>query len=333
MKAMLYSFVWILMANQVVWAQGHCAKVSTEVTFYFGIETPAFPADANGPMSVDLYHADLELSFGPGGWDVVVSYDCPGCGASGLDLLPEKALLMGNPNSRWLLPSIPPGFEFIGAKPEEPFWILPQNSGTGALPLGIGVERADSSRLCIWNPGDSRGADTEDLWFEMQLVGMRGPVDANFAMWQADGLNPPVVYASTHEGGITAEDVFHIADGSHAHMNWGFTKPGLYEIDFRISTVLRCEEWLTADWAPLGDAYFNGDGKVDFLDYAHLAAHWMQQPDLDDPNTAMFYDPNDPADPVNSNDLKRLTEQWLLCGYPGCPGDPNDVDPNESSAN
>ena len=334
METMSFAFVWILMGCQLAWAQGHCAKVSTEVTFYFGIETPVVPADSNGPMRIDHYHTDLELSFRPGGWKVGVSYDCPGCGASGLDLLPEEALLMGNPNSNWVLPSIPPAFEFIGARPGEPFWILPQNAGTGALPLGIAVEQADSARLCPWNPGDTRGADHEDKWFQMQLLEVRGPADANVAMWQADGQRPPVVFVSTHEGGITADDVFYIADGSHVHMNWGFTQSGLYELDFRVSTVLRCEEWLTADWAPVGDAYYNGDCKVDFLDYALLAAHWLQLPLEDDPNTWMFFDPDNPADPVNSDDLERLTDQWLLCAYPGCLGfEASAADPNEPNAN
>lgn len=306
----------LLFSCQAALAQGHCARVSTEVTFRFGIET-LLPEEPNGPVAVDLYHTDLELSFRPGGWEVVVSHDCPGCGAAGLHLLPEEALLVGNPNSTWLLSSIPPAFEFIGAQPGEPFWILPQNAGSGALPLGIAVEQADSGRLCLWNPGDSRGADTEDLWFELRLLDVRGPADANFAMWQADALRPPVVFASTHEDGITAEDVFYISDGSHVHMNWGFTKPGLYEVDFCVATVLRCDEQLAADWAPLGDGIFNGDCQVDTLDFAHLAAHWLQTPDVDDPNTWMFVDPNDPGYPVTTDKLLMLADQWLECGYPG----------------
>jgi surface-anchored protein len=334
MKTLSFTFVWLLMACHVILAQGPCAKVSTEVTFRFAIETPVNPVDSNGPMIVDHYHADLELSFRPGGWQVVASYDCPGCGATGLDLLPEEALLVGNLNSRWILSSIPPAFEFIGAKPGEPFWVLPQNAGTGALPLGIGAEQTDNARLCPWNPGDTRGAHHEDKWLQMQLLDLRGPADANFAMWQADGLRPPVVFISTHEGGITADDAFYISNGSHVHMNWGFTQSGLYEIDFRIATVLHCEEWLTADWAPLGDAYYNGDCKVDFLDFARLAAHWLQIPMEDDPNIGIFVDPDNPADSVNSNNLKRLADQWLLCAYAGCSiSEANGEDPPELNDN
>ncbi|MFC1760776.1 choice-of-anchor M domain-containing protein [Planctomycetota bacterium] len=300
------SLVFLLAWCPALWAQGHCARVFTDVTFRFAIETPV-PDGPNAPMALDLYHTDLDLSFRPSGWEVVVSRDGVVTGATGLDLLPVDALLVGNPASRWVLSSIPPTFDFIGARPGEPFWILPQNAGTGALPLGVAAERADRGRLCAWNPGDPRGADTEDLWFEMRLLQVRGPADANFAMWQTAGGSAPVVFVSTHEGGISADDVFYLSAGSHVHMNWGFTQLGFYEIDFRIATVLHCEEWLTADWVPLGGPFYNGDCQVDFRDFAHLAAQWLNIPAIDDPH-----------DPEDNQALLLLVDQWLECGYPGC---------------
>jgi len=297
-------------------AQGHCAKVSRDVTLYFGIETDL--PDPNHPITVDLYHTDFEVSFRTAGWDPVISYDGPNTGVNGLDIRPEDALLYGNANSRWVLSSIPKGFEFIGAKPGKPFWILPQNAGTGVLPLGFATELADKGRLCRWNPHDSRGAANSDLWFEVRLLHVHGPADANFALWQADGIHPPVVFMSTHDGGITADDVYYISAGGHVHVNWGFTQPGLYAVDFRISTVLHCDDWLTADWAPPGDGTYYGDGRVDFQDFAWMAAHWLQTPHVDDPDTFMFINPKDPTDPVGLDELEALAEQWLQCGYPGC---------------
>jgi surface-anchored protein len=300
-------------------AQGHCAKVSTDVTLYFGIETDQ--PDPNHPITVDLYHTDFEVSFRPTGWDVAISYDGPNAGGHSLDIRPEDALLYGNARSRWVLSSIPKGYEFIGAKPGKPFWVLPQNAGTGALALGFAAERADTGRLCRWNPHDSRGAADLDLWFEVRLLDVHGPADANFAVWQADGIHPPVVFMSTHDAGITARDVFYLSAGSHVHANWGFTQPGSYAIDFRVSTVLHCDDWLTADWAPPGDGTYYGDGRVDFQDFAWMAAHWPQMPHVDDPDTFMFIDPEDPTDPVGPDELTALAEQWLECGYPGCEDD------------
>jgi surface-anchored protein len=316
----------LLMAALPAWAGGHCAKVSTDVTLYFGIETDL--PDPNHPFTVDLYHTDVEVSFRTTGWAVVISHDLPGAGAKSLEIPTDEALLYANPKSRWVLPAIPPGYEFIGATPGEPLWILPQSAGTGALPLGIAAERADAGRLCRWNPEDARGADRPDLWFEVRLLDMRGPADANMALWQVDGVHPPVAFMSTHDGGITPEDVFHISANSHVHLNWGFTQPGLYAVDFRISTVLRCDEWLTADWAPPGDGTYYGDCRMDFLDFAWMAAHWLATPPADDPFSFNVVDPDDPAAVIGLDRLIELADRWLLCGYPGC-GEELDPDPLE----
>lgn len=316
----------LLTAALPAWGQGRCAKISTNVTVYFGIETD--PPDPNHPIVVDLHHTDFEVSFRPAGWRVVISHDGPDAGPTGWDIPPEDALLYANAYSRWVLPSIPGGFEFIGAKAGQPFWILPQSSGPGAPAVGLAAEQADIGRLCRWNPEDSRGADSPDLWFEVRLLDVRGPADANFALWQADGINPPVAFMSTHDGGIADEDVFYVSAGSHVHANWGFTQPGLYAVDFRISTVLRLDDWLTADWAPPGDGVYYGDGRVDFQDFAWMAAHWGSIPRAEDPNIFMFVDPDDPGRPVGTDVLLALAEQWLLCGYPGCErsNDPNGPD-------
>lgn len=299
-----------------VHGQGHAAKVSTDVTVYFGIETEL--PDPNHPVAVDLSHADFEVSFRPTGWNVLISFDAPGAG--GRDVPLEDALLYGNVNSRWLLSSIPTDFAFIGARPDEPFWILPQSAGNGALALGIAAEQADTDRLCRWNPRDARGADNPDRWFEVQLLAVHGPADANFALWQADGIHPPVVFMSTHDGGITADDTLYLSAGSHIHANWGFTRPGGYALDFRVATVLYVEDWLSADWAPPGDDSYYGDGQVDFQDFAWMAAHWFQAPAANDPETFRFMDPNDPFNRIGPEEMTALAEQWLLCGYPGCEG-------------
>lgn len=318
----------LLAGHSPAWGQGHCAKIGTDVTLYFGIETEV--PDPNHPTTVDVYHTDFDVSFTTAGWDVLFSHDLPET-AGGLNIPLADTLLYGGAGSRWVLASIPPDFEFIGAQPNEPFWILPQNAGTGVLPLGIAAERADTGRLCSWNPQDNRGADSADRWFEVRLIDVQSPEEGDFALWQADGIGPPVVFMSTHEGGISEDDVFYISAGSHVHANWGFTQPGLYTVSFRVSTVVRCDEWLTADWAPPGGASFYGDGHVDFRDFTWMAAHWWSVPDADDDETFMFVDPNDPDDPVDIDELAALADQWLLCGYPGCESLHGVFDPNNAN--
>jgi surface-anchored protein len=320
-KLLILILVFVAISTPAL-AEGHCTLISSNITtFYFGIETQI--PDANHPITIDFFHTDIEVAFTQTGWDIAVASDEPDSPLGETTVEPAEALLYVNTNARINLSSIPNGFEFIGAKPDETFWVLPQTEGSGALPLGLCTEEADISRLCSWNPGDSRGADIADKWFEVKVIDVRGPArlggpaDANFSIWQADGINPPVVYVSTAEGGITSNDVFYISAGSHTHVNWGFTKPGLYEADFRISTVCKCDAALTADIAPKGNEYYRGNCIVDIDDLALLMSHWLETGCGGETDLCEGAD-LDANEKVDLGDLTILTEQWLQCGYPGC---------------
>ncbi len=312
----LITVVFLISFSKSVLADDNCTLISSDITtFYFGIETPV--PDVNHPITIDFFHTDIEVSITNSGWDISVSSDDPGSPIGEGGIAPEDALLYVNANSRIMLSSIPSGFDFLGAKPGETIRVLPQTEGSGVLPLGLCTEETDISRLCNWNPNDPRGADTIDKWLEVKVVGVRGPVDANFSMWQVDGINPPVVFVSTHEGGLTDDDVFYISAGSHSHLNWGFTKPGLYEIDFRISTVYKCDISLTADITPIGNEFYRGNCIVDFYDFALFASHWLEigcggTPDLCEGTDL------DGNSEVNFSDLAIFAEQWFRCGYTGC---------------
>ncbi|OHB59547.1 MAG: hypothetical protein A2167_04205 [Planctomycetes bacterium RBG_13_46_10] len=310
-------------------AQDKCTLISSDITtFYFGVETPI--PDVNHPITIDFFHTDLEVAFTQTGWDIAVASDDPDSPPGETTVEPAEALLYINSNARINLSFIPNGFEFIGAKPGETFWVLPQSEGSGALPLGLCAEEADISRLCDWDPNDYRGANTADRWFEVKAIAVIGPADANFSMWQADAIHPPVVFVSTAEGGINQDDVFYISAGSHSHLNWGFTKPGLYEIDFQISTVYKCDAALIADIAPIGNEFYRGNCIVDFDDFALIALHWLetgcggQGEALDWINPAFGgTDSCEGADldgngEVGVGDLAILAEQLFHCGYPGC---------------
>jgi surface-anchored protein len=314
-KLIISIFVFTAIASPV-WAEDKCTLISSDVTtFYFGIETPL--PDVNHPITIDFFHTDMEVAFTQAGWDIAVSSDDPDSSLGENTIAPEDALLYGNVNSRIVLSSIPNGFEFIGAKPGQTLWVLPQTEGSGALPLGLCAEEADISRLCDWDPNDSRGADTVDKWFEVKIVAVRGPADANFSMWQVDGVNPPVVFVSTAEGGIADDDVFYISAGSHTHLNWGFTKSGLYEIDFQISTIYKCDAALTADIAPIGNEFYRGNCIVDFDDFVLIALHWLETGCGGTPNSCEGTD-LDGNGAAGVGDLAILANQWLQCGYPGC---------------
>lgn len=307
-----------LMLSAYCQAADYCAMISETVTFYFGVETEI--PDPYHPITVDTYHTDLEVSFIPSGWDLIISHDSPGSPIGGVAIDPAEGLLYANANARITLASIPAAFGFIGAQPNKPFWVMPQTPGNGALALGFAVELSASSALCNWDPNASAvGADVPAPWYRVQLLDVRGPDDAHFSLWQADGIHPPVVFMSTAQGGITEEDAFYLSDGSHAHLNWGFTEMGLYEIDFEISTVYMCDGLLVADLWPLGNDDYVGDCIVDLRDFTVLATNWLRMncsSQSDYCQRADFALPLD--DQVGFEDLLVLIDQWLACGYPGC---------------
>ena len=256
----------LLSAASAVPALGQVPISSVTQTLRFGVETPL--PDPTIPEVVDYVHTDIDILYSACAWAFAIApHDQPPTpenpdGTRRIDL--EDALLYVNAYARWNLSSIPPSFAFLGAVPGEDFWILPQSSDPNILYLGFASENMTSSDLAAlvaWNPGDPRGgANVEGKWFRIQLVDMRGPEDGHFSMWRTGASNSPEVFMSTYEGGITEQDVYHHSAGSHIHVNWGFTQPGYYEVDIRVSTYIPGQ--LNA---PRFDA--DGDGDVDMSDF------------------------------------------------------------------
>lgn len=108
----------------------------------------------------------------------------------------------------------------IGVSAGVSYWFLPQAHGgpggadaLGSPFVGIGAEELDA---IDWTGGLS-----------LTLTGMSGP--GQFSLWQ-DGISP-TFFMSTADG-ISALDSYLVTPGSHAHVNWGFTVPGTYELTF-----------------------------------------------------------------------------------------------------
>ena len=151
-------------------------------------------------------------------------------------------------------------FGFIGAQPGETFWNFSQNFIEGELFLGIRGQ-GDLNRLVAWNPMDPDNfANFSAKHILIELLDVRGPPDGYFALFQ---FGPPArFYISTYVDGIDANDRIYYASGGHDHFNWSFTKPGLYELDVRVSTLVT--------WAmetPFHLETFDLDGPVDVLSW------------------------------------------------------------------
>jgi hypothetical protein len=238
--------------------QGCSWRFSEVITFYFGVEVDL--PDPDHPETMSEFHTDISTPWSDCGWDIYISEDRP----TGEEITdPNDALLYAGESARVILDPIPSGFEFIGATPGVPFWVLPQNYQSGVLWLGFcsGVMTSEEvNSLCEWNPEDPRGgADVPARWLRVQLVDVRAPAGGDFSMWQTGGSGQVDAYWSTFEGGLTEQDVYHYQAGSHTHQNWGLTQAGLYEVDIQVGTFTIF---------PRGDADCNSD--VDLADYAEL---------------------------------------------------------------
>ncbi len=299
-----------------------CSMMSQDMILHFymqgsGAETGY---DPNEFVIVDNYHTDIEVSYTASGWDFHLSHDSPGSPAVGERIELADGLLYGNQGCH--IANIPSGFEFTGSGAGDDLWVLPQNAYNNSLPLGFAAQLSNSYKLCNWNPNDaSKKAIRDAKWIRVKLKEVRGPENGNFSVWQT---GPVQVYMSTFDSGITGDDVFYLTDTSHTHVNWGFSEPGYYEVEFEVSTVCQCDEMLYSDIWPLGNDAYNGDCKVDINDFVLLAQHWLERDCLVDSACAIaeIY-PIEPEQEleerqIDINDLAMLAQEWLECVHPGC---------------
>lgn len=118
-------------------------------------------------------------------------------------------------------PSIarPPGaqWDFLGTASGSPLWFLPQALDPLKPFLGIASEELDPAD---WNS------------LKLSLVQFSGPDGGQFSLWQADLFGNPEVKMTTADG-ISGVDAVSLVPGGHGHFNYGFTAPGVYELEFQ----------------------------------------------------------------------------------------------------
>lgn len=112
----------------------------------------------------------------------------------------------------------PPGsvWDFLGAEEGKPLWIYPESSAAYSW-LGF-----DNTSAGLLNP------------VNFSLAGVTGPVGGQFALYRVIG-GEPVVFMSTADG-IGGTDVFPKPAGHH-HLNWSFTRPGMWAVDLKVSAT------------------------------------------------------------------------------------------------
>ncbi len=161
-----------------------------------------------------LGHADIGVNFEDDAWDLHIHDE-----ETDTEYEPSEALLRVGLDAKLTRTgnAADPAYDFLGVPAGSSLFVLPQVENPNLLFLGIGGEEL-ASGLLLGNKANLR------------LASVSGP--GEFSVWQS-GLTPttPKLIMATSNG-IDAADSFEVTAGSHAHMNFAFTKLGFYEVTF-----------------------------------------------------------------------------------------------------
>ncbi len=154
----------------------------------------------------------------------------------------------------------------LGASAGQPIWIMPQIQTAGILFFGVRTDDVQASAFAneFFGPG----------FLALSLVEVRGSgVDRGgaFSMYQT-GLGNPAFHFTTADGITSADQLAPIPLPAHAHYNWAFTRPGEYQVRFRVTGTLAPE---------FGGTVTNGFGTVNFFVHAETNRFYFADGHMD----------------------------------------------------
>ncbi len=151
--------------------------------------------------------------------------------------LSDKPNVNGNPaisGARFTQPASA-AFAFTGVPAGGPLWIAVQGTpGIGEAWPGL-ENNQQAGTFGNYIPSDLRVSQTSARpWIKISLDGYTPPlgVPSNFSLWTTSG-SVPKVWMSTHAAS-TVND-YYFAEGSHNHMNWGFSAVGIHRVRLKAS--------------------------------------------------------------------------------------------------
>jgi surface-anchored protein len=161
-------------------------------------------------------HVDVGINYADGAWDLHLHDE-----TNDREFAPDEAVLQVGALAQTTVPG-DPSFSFLGGA-GSPVWILPALEDPNLLFLGIGAEEL------------MPGLFVNDL-VTLTLRGLTGP--GHFAVYALDPvLGTPQVFMNSRDG-ISSADAFVSPAGGHTDLNWAFTQPGLYTVEFEGSGTL-----------------------------------------------------------------------------------------------
>ena len=151
--------------------------------------------------------------------------------------LSDKPYVAGNPASSGARFTQPASavFGFTGVPVGQPLWIAVQGTpGIGEAWPGLENNQL-AGTFGSYIPNDSRVSQASARpWIRISLDNYTPPpgTASHFAMWTTSGSTPKV-WMSTHDGGVAND--YYYAEGTHTHMNWGFSALGIHRVRIKAS--------------------------------------------------------------------------------------------------
>ncbi|MBL8816975.1 MAG: choice-of-anchor M domain-containing protein [Planctomyces sp.] len=147
-------------------------------------------------------------------------------------------------------------YNFVGVGAGQSFYVLPQSQDPDLLYLGFAGYGLNNT-VDRYNPSiESKGRVSGNArWAKVSLADVRhtnsdgSDGSGVFSLWQTGSFGSVNVFMSSHNDGvsnpngsgldatdgISADDALWIVSDGHAHYNFGFSSPGRYEVDVRLS--------------------------------------------------------------------------------------------------
>jgi surface-anchored protein len=163
-------------------------------------------------------HTDVGIVYEDGGWNLHIGQHeaippmeyAPNEAVLGVDIFAASNTIPANPQ-----------FSFLGTA-GSPVWILPQVQNPALLFLGFGTEELPSGLFV-----------NDEVTLSLKAV--RAP--GQFAVYESGQFGSPNVIMNSGDG-ITVADSVVLPAGGHRHVNWAFSTPGIYEVDFEATGML-----------------------------------------------------------------------------------------------
>lgn len=187
---------------------------SEESTFQFAVGN-VDPLPSCEPIPVDVGDADIAVAYEEQQLKLEVFW-----GAQELTLDADEAYYLVKPNSR-ITVQPDPAFAFLGS-PGDTAWVAPQADEEGKLFLALAGDNLPTGVFV-----------DERVHVAMKIF--QGP--GNFSAYETNAFGSPSVYFDTSDG-ISDSDNRDVIVGEHYHMNWGFSAPGNYTVEFQASARL-----------------------------------------------------------------------------------------------